>query len=203
MATTFQAENPMMGGSPPAAEPRSHRRCGWRSGDGASRRFTPGYIAATVIGFVIFPPIGFALLAWGLWREPIRSSRLFRKLSGAATAAPSNLQGWMARHPGNSALSDYLAREQERLRAEQVKLDELVKAFDAFKDAERRSADQRDFDAFLEQREADAGVTGAASANRDAGKAEGGTRPKAGSRARAGSQPGKDEPGAGREDAPR
>ena len=186
MATTFQAEDSMMGGASPAAEPQTHRRCGRRGTGGGRRRFTPGYIAATVIGFVVFPPIGFALLAWGLWREPIRSSRLFQKLSGAATAAPSNLQGWMARHPGNSALSDYLAREQERLRAEQVKLDELVKAFDAFKEAERRNADQRDFDAFLQQRGADAGVTEAASADRDAGESAGESRPGPGASARAG-----------------
>ena len=101
------------------APSRHYRRCG---------SFSPWRIAAIVAGFIIFWPIGLALLGWTLWGREIRQ-------------------------PDNTALAAYLAREQERLQAEQDKLRELVQAFDAFKQAERRTADQRAFDAFLQQRD--------------------------------------------------
>ena len=60
------------------------------------------------------------------------------------------------RDPGFAARDrtvDPLAREQQRLRDEQQKLDDLVKAFEAFKEAERKTNDQRDFENFLRSRE--------------------------------------------------
>ena len=83
----------------------------------------------------------------------------------------------MARRPSNAALAEYLAREQRRLRDEQQKLDELVRAFEAFKEAERQANDQRDFENFLRQRqdgvrgEAERGDRGQDSPGRDEGTA--------------------------------
>ncbi|MGH1359093.1 MAG: DUF2852 domain-containing protein [Burkholderiaceae bacterium] len=120
------------------------------------RQFTPLRIAMIVVGFLVFWPIGLALLVWTIWRDQIRETRVYQKLSscrGRHSGERSHRSAFMARRPSNSALASYLEREQDRLKAEQEKLAELVKAFEAFKDAESRSADQRDFDAFLRQRD--------------------------------------------------
>lgn len=130
------------------------------------------YIGATVVAFILFWPAGVALLAWALWRDQIRAWPWFRKTAEIAKAPPKGFPGqaftaggfasMRSKKPDNTVLADYLERERQRLRTEQDKLDDLVKAFEGFKEAERRSADQRDFDEFLRQRErGDAGSTDA------------------------------------------
>lgn len=139
--TTSFGEAPM---DSPAPSGR-HRRCG---------SFSPLRIAAIVAGFIIFWPIGLALLIWSIWGREIRQSPLGQKIAGARQRrGERHHRSFMHRQPDNTALAAYLAREQERLQAEQDKLRELVQAFDAFKQAERRTADQRAFDAFLQQRD--------------------------------------------------
>ncbi len=156
-----------MNPSHPASEPiletpsdtRSRSGCGVHS----SRSVSGPYIAAIVIGFVVFWPIGLALLTWALWREQIKAMPLVQKfMQGSMPKPPSmpSMSGLMGRRPSNSALADYLEQEQIRLKAEQAKLDELVKAFEAFKSAERKEADKRDFDEFLRHRGASASEDG-------------------------------------------
>jgi len=109
------------------------------------------YIAAIVAGFIIFWPVGLALLAWAIWRDQIKALPLVQRLREGDLPKPPGFAGFTGRRPSNSALAEYLAREQERLKAEQEKLDELVRAFEAFKQAEREAADRRDFESFLRQ----------------------------------------------------
>lgn len=129
-------------------------RCG-RSG---SARVGPLRIGLIALGFLIFWPIGLALLVWTLWHRQILEWPAVQRLSERRAEARSR---WNARRQGapftrtgsvdNTALSAYLQREQDRLAAEQRQLDELVRAFEAFRDAERRSADERSFEEFLKQ----------------------------------------------------
>ncbi|MGE0799052.1 MAG: DUF2852 domain-containing protein [Lautropia sp.] len=112
------------------------------------------YIAAIVVAFILFWPLGVAMLAWALWHRQIRASSLWQKLSGVRAPRAADFDSFVRRRPSNEALAEYLAREQQRLREEQQKLDELVQAFEAFKAAERKASDQRDFENFLRQREA-------------------------------------------------
>ncbi len=117
---------------------------------------SPLRIAAIVVGFVVFWPIGLALLVWTLWRDQIRQSGVYRKITGCRREhgnGQMRRSAFRARRPSNSALAAYLETEQQRLQAEQEKLAELVKAFEAFKEAESRSADKSDFEAFLKQRD--------------------------------------------------
>ncbi len=116
------------------------------------------FIAAIVAGFLIFWPIGLVLLAWALWSQQIKNWPFVRKfLDRDLKDLPMSFTSMMARKPDNVALKEYLDREQARLHAEQKNLDELVRAFEAFKAAERQQSDQRDFEAFLRQREAGSG----------------------------------------------
>lgn len=116
--------------------------CSWSSG---------WYIAATVVAFVFFWPVGLAMLAWAFWHREIRRSSIWQTLRGTRVPRP-DFASFVARKPDNAALAEYLSREQDRLREEQRKLDELVKAFEAFKEAERQASDRRDFENFLRQR---------------------------------------------------
>ena len=111
------------------------------------------FIAATVAAFVLFWPLGVAMLVWALWHRQIRASSWWQSLRGVRAPTMNDLGDFVRRRPSNEALADYLAREQRRLREEQQKLDDLVQAFEAFKAAERKATDQRDFENFLRSRE--------------------------------------------------
>ena len=149
----------MTGSSPDTFESRSGThlaaRCSrstWSSG---------WYIAATVAAFVFFWPLGLAMLVWAFWHREIRASSVWQKIRGTQVPMPrTDFAHFMSRKPDNAALSEYLGREQERLREEQRKLDDLVKAFEAFKEAERQANDRRDFENFLKQREGNRDTSG-------------------------------------------
>ena len=126
------------------------------------RKISGFYLAATFIAFLIFWPLGLALLLWAAWREPVSQWPIVRKFQGRRCGS-STRTGFasaystarMRRRPSNSALAAYLESEQERIQSEKAKLDELVRAFEAFKDSEQQNADKKDFEAFLRQREGD------------------------------------------------
>jgi hypothetical protein len=131
-----------------AAQPPSASAC--------SDAFRPGsgwYIAATAAAFLLFWPIGLLMLAWALWHRQIKASSWWQSLRGVRPPTIDDFGAFAWRRPSNEALAEYLAREQQRLRDEQQKLDDLVKAFEAFKEAERKASDQRDFENFLRSRE--------------------------------------------------
>lgn len=134
--------------------PGASRETGAAAPDADLWPSTGWYIAGTVAAFVFFWPLGVAMLAWGLWHRQIRASAWWQNLRGARLPSAPDLGGFARRRPSNEALAEYLAREQQRLREEQAKLDDLVKAFEAFKTAERKASDQRDFENFLRSREA-------------------------------------------------
>jgi len=115
--------------------------------------FSNWFIAATAAALVLFWPLGLAMLAWALWHRQIRTSSWWQSVRGVRPPTMNDLGGFVWRRPSNEALAEYLAREQQRLREEQQKLDELVRAFEAFKDTERKANDQRDFENFLRSRE--------------------------------------------------
>ncbi len=126
------------------------------SGSACSDAFRPGsgwYIVATAAAFLLFWPVGLLMLAWALWHRQIKASSWWQSLRGMRASTIDDLGAFAWRRSSNEALAEYLAREQQRLRDEQQKLDDLVKAFEAFKEAERKASDQRDFENFLRSRE--------------------------------------------------
>ncbi len=95
------------------------------------------WIAAMVIGFILFWPIGLALLAYMIW-----SKRMFNSSCNAMTRSRSRHIG---KSSGNSAFDAYKAETLRRLEEEQDK-------FEAFLKRLREAKDKAEFDQFMDDR---------------------------------------------------
>ena len=91
------------------------------------------WIAAMVLGFILFWPVGLALLAYMLWS---------RRLSGCSTGHGLRPK---FRSSGNTAFDAYKADTLRRLQEEQD-------AFEAFLKRLREAKDKTEFDQFMEER---------------------------------------------------
>ncbi|MBA3910353.1 MAG: hypothetical protein C0524_10840 [Rhodobacter sp.] len=135
------------------------------------RRGKGAWIAAMVLGFIIFWPVGLALLAYMIWGK-----RMFASSCGHRRANPDH--GWgrhayrAAQATGNHAFDGYKAEALRRLEEEQ-------EAFEAFLQRLRNSKDKTEFDAFMEDR-------ARATAEQDATASEAGSDAKPADGARAG-----------------
>ncbi len=99
-------------------------------------RGKPAWIAAMIVGFIIFWPIGLALLAYMIW-----SKRMF---NGSCTARRRG-HGHAFRTTGNSAFDAYKADTLRRLEEEHD-------AFEAFLERLRAAKDKSEFDQFMDER---------------------------------------------------
>ncbi len=97
------------------------------------------WIAAMVLGFIFFWPVGLALLAYMIW-----SKRMFGK---SCSHKSSRKAAWGAVKPsGNSAFDAYKSDTLQRLQDEQD-------AFEAFLERLREAKDKSEFDEFMNERE--------------------------------------------------
>lgn len=103
--------------------------------------WTPLSIALMVIGFIVFWPLGLAVLAWILWGE--------------------RMQAWWAegRHrvqvrgsTGNEAFEQYRRGELDRLERERARLEGEAQDFHAFLRELRLARDREEFDRFMAER---------------------------------------------------
>ncbi|MFO7919950.1 DUF2852 domain-containing protein [Rhodobacteraceae bacterium W635] len=95
------------------------------------------WIAAMVLGFILFWPLGLALLAYMIW-----SKNMFK--SGCRARGKSHRHQAM-RASGNSAFDAYKADTLRRLEEEQ-------EAFESFLDRLREAKDKAEFDQFMDDR---------------------------------------------------
>lgn len=102
------------------------------------------WIAAMVLGFVFFWPVGLALLGYMIW-----SKRMFGKNCSNRNRHrhASRHTAWAAMKPsGNSAFDAYKTETLRRLEHEQ-------EAFEAFLERLREAKDKSEFDQFMDDRE--------------------------------------------------
>lgn len=102
------------------------------------------WIAAMVLGFILFWPIGLALLAYMIW-----SKRMFNGSCAKRRAHSHAMTRHKFRTSGNSAFDAYKADTLRRLEEEQD-------AFEAFLQRLRDAKDQAEFDAFMKERKENA-----------------------------------------------
>ena len=127
------------GGAPTAGPSRLRRAEAWLDDKGKG-----AWIAAMILGFVFFWPVGLALLAYMIW-----SKRMFSRHNCHARR-----QEFMARHramheafrpSGNTAFDAYKTETLKRLEDGQ-------QAFETFLQRLRDAKDKSEFDAFMDDR---------------------------------------------------
>ena len=117
----------------------------------------PAWIAVMIIGFIVFWPLGLAVLAYLLWsgrmgchaRGSDRFERKMQRMHEKMDRMRSRMGGrdWWERSPssGNAAFDEYKAETLRRLEEEQD-------AFHDFLERLRMSKDRQEFDQFMAER---------------------------------------------------
>ena len=114
--------------------------------------WTPATIALMVVGFMVFWPLGLAMLAYILWGDRLDEFRGdWRKARESFMGSCRKSHRGFAR-TGNVAFDDWREKELERLAEERRKLDETLAEFDEYARELRRAKDQEEFDRFMNQR---------------------------------------------------
>lgn len=151
-------------------------RATFRRGEGwLDQRGRWAWIAAMVLGFILFWPVGLALLAYMIWAKRMFSSTCRNRREGHDAQAQSwGQHGYRAAQAsGNNAFDTYKSKALRQLEDEQ-------EAFEAFLQRLRNSKDKSEFDSFMEERARATAVqdeADATAAPADAPKPEADTRP--------------------------
>ncbi len=107
-------------------------------------KWRPLELVAMILGFIVFWPIGLAVLAYVLWR----------KRNGMETQVPLWVPriGPLARNTDNSAFEDWKKAELDRLEEERRRLATAQQEFESFLDNLKRAKDREEFDRFMGER---------------------------------------------------
>jgi hypothetical protein len=117
--------------------------------------WTPATIALMVVGFMVFWPLGLAMLAYIIWGDRLDGFK--RDVNAATDGVFSTFKGagrGYAANTGNVAFDEWRNAEIERLNEERRKLDEMRADFEEELRELRRAKDQEDFDRFMAKRNA-------------------------------------------------
>jgi hypothetical protein len=123
-----------------------HRSWFGRAEDWLDARGRGAWIAAMVLGFIFFWPVGLALLAYMIW-----SKRMFSKGCGMSRHQNHSHMARMYAHrggfrsSGNSAFDAYKADTIDRLEREQEEFENFLRRL-------RESKDKSEFDQYLDER---------------------------------------------------
>jgi hypothetical protein len=118
----------------------------------------PLTIALMVLGFVVFWPLGLAMLAYILWGEMFGGSP--EKAQAWMSKSKAWCQGNNSRHmhgnwrqsSGNAAFDDYRTEQLKRLEEERKRLDEEIHEFHEYMRTLRMARDREEFDRFMRER---------------------------------------------------
>ncbi len=103
------------------------------------------WIAAMVLGFIFFWPVGLALLAYMIWGKQMFARSCGQRRHHDHSHAWGRHAMRAGQATGNRAFDDYKAQALRRLEEEQ-------EAFEAFLQRLRSSKDKSEFDSFMEDR---------------------------------------------------
>lgn len=123
----------------------SSRSGGWftRAEAWLDERGKGAWIAAMVLGFIFFWPVGLALLAYMIWSKRMFSQSCRSHRHGHDAARMGRRHGF--RSSGNTAFDAYKAETLKRLMDEQQQ-------FEAFLERLRAAKDKSEFDQFMDER---------------------------------------------------
>ncbi|WP_370635047.1 DUF2852 domain-containing protein [Methylocystis sp. WRRC1] len=125
----------------------------------------PYEIAAVVLGFFIFWPLGLAILCWKVWQRgwgyegdlfSFASEQGARMKSAFGDVSRDASRGWggpsFMRSSGNAAFDEWRESELARLEEERRKLAEAEREFAEHIEELRRARDRAEFDSFMRAR---------------------------------------------------
>ncbi len=119
--------------------------------------WSPVTIALMVLGFIVFWPLGLAMLAYILWGEYFGGSSekaehwIMKQKEWAHERRYRNSR-WQG--SGNAAFDDYRSEQLIRLEQERKRLDEEVREFHEYMHNLRKARDREEFDRFMRDRRA-------------------------------------------------
>lgn len=115
--------------------------------------WTPATIALMVIGFMVFWPLGLAMLAYIIWGDRLDGfKRNVNKATDGMFAGCRKASYGPVSRTGNVAFDEWRDKELERLAEERRKLDETLTQFDDYVRELRRAKDLEEFDRFMADR---------------------------------------------------
>lgn len=118
--------------------------------------WTPATIALMVLGFMVFWPLGLAMLAYIIWGDRLDTfkSEVNRATDSFARSCRRGGNRTMHSRSGNVAFDDWRDAELARLDEERQKLDEMRREFDQHMRDLRMARDREEFDRFMARRDA-------------------------------------------------
>jgi hypothetical protein len=136
----------------------------WRGRSCGAFHWSPFEIVAMVLGFIVFWPIGLAILFFKMWQrrsgypgdlqtaaqDKWREAR--HAMSGGGWQGPWGRRGFNAASTGNLAFDEWKQAEIARLEEERRKLQEAHREFSAFVENIRRAKDREEFERFMNER---------------------------------------------------
>jgi Protein of unknown function (DUF2852) len=129
----------------PAVYARGDRNWFRRSEDWLDARGRKAWIIAMVLGFIVFWPVGLALLAYMIWGKKMFNQSCAHRRHGAQSWDRDRNHRMTFGSSGNSAFDSYKADTLRRLEEEQT-------AFEDFLQRLRDAKDKSEFDSFMEDR---------------------------------------------------
>ncbi len=119
--------------------------------------WTPATIALMVIGFMIFWPLGLAMIAYIIWGDRLEQfktdvNKATDGVSDAFKKGACFAKGRGFDRTGNVAFDDWREAELDRLDEKRRELDAMRAEFDTYARELRRAKDQEDFDRFMADR---------------------------------------------------
>ena len=117
--------------------------------------WTPLNIGLMILGFVLFWPLGLAMLAYILWGDRMHEhfDKARQKARGQAEKFKSGPFAPVGK-TGNVAFDEYRERELKRLDEERRRLDEERAEFETFVQQLRQAKDREEFERFKSDRSA-------------------------------------------------
>jgi hypothetical protein len=119
-------------------------------------QWSPFTIALMVLGFIVFWPLGFVVLAYILWGERFSNGGGFRpdRWMQEKQQRWARHSGGYAFSSGNAAFDAYREEQLKRLDEERRKLDDEIEAFREHMRNLRMARDREEFDRFMRERNA-------------------------------------------------